>query len=305
MAFLHFLEDLRNPFCDAFFSLITHLGEETFFIVFGLIFFWCISKKEGYYLLSIGFIGTVVNQFLKIFFRIPRPWVKDKSFTIVESAKAEATGYSFPSGHTQSSVGIFGGIARWNKSGLIRIICIVLCVLVPFSRMYLGVHTPSDVLVSLVISLALIFGLYPLIYKCFDNTNAMRILLIVIVLLSLGFLAFVLIFEFPKDVDINNLESATKNAYKMLGCTLGILIAFEVDNKFIDFDTSGSFLVQVLKFVIGVIPLLIIKSGLKTPLYTLFGGSFLADGVRYLLIVIFAGCIWPLTFKYFKKLDKK
>lgn len=305
MAFLHFLEDLRNPFCDAFFSLITHLGEETFFIVFGLIFFWCISKKEGYYLLSIGFIGTVVNQFLKIFFRIPRPWVKDKSFTIVESAKAEATGYSFPSGHTQSSVGIFGGIARWNKSGLIRIICIVLCVLVPFSRMYLGVHTPSDVLVSLVISLALIFGLYPPIYKCFDNTKAMRILLIVIVLLSLGFLAFVLIFEFPKDVDIKNLESATKNAYKMLGCTLGILIAFEVDNKFIDFDTSGSFLVQVLKFVIGVIPLLIIKSGLKTPLYALFGGSFLADGVRYLLIVIFAGCIWPLTFKYFKKLDKK
>lgn len=305
MAFLHFLEDLRNPFCDAFFSLITHLGEETFFIVFGLIFFWCISKKEGYYLLSIGFIGTVVNQFLKIFFRIPRPWVKDKSFTIVESAKAEATGYSFPSGHTQSSVGIFGGIARWNKSGLIRIICIVLCVLVPFSRMYLGVHTPSDVLVSLAISLALIFGLYPLIYKCFDNTKAMRILLIVIVLLSLGFLAFVLIFEFPKDVDIKNLESATKNAYKMLGCTLGILIAFEVDNKFIDFDTSGSFLVQVLKFVIGVIPLLIIKSGLKTPLYALFGGSFMADGVRYLLIVIFAGCIWPLTFKYFKKLDKK
>ena len=305
MAFLHFLEDLRNPFCDAFFSLITHLGEETFFIVFGLIFFWCISKKEGYYLLSIGFIGTVVNQFLKIFFRIPRPWVKDKSFTIVESAKAEATGYSFPSGHTQSSVGIFGGIARWNNRSWIRIICITLCILVPFSRMYLGVHTPSDVLVSLAISLALIFGLYPFIYRCFDNVKTMRILLIVIVLLSLGFLAFVLIFEFPKDVDIKNLESATKNAYKMLGCTLGILIAFEVDNKFIGFDTSGSFLVQLLKFVIGVIPLLIIKSGLKTPLYALFGGSFLADGVRYLLIVIFAGCIWPLTFKYFKKLDKK
>lgn len=305
MAFLHFLEGLRNPFLDAFFSTVTHLGEETFFIVFGLIFFWCINKKEGYYLLSIGFIGTVVNQFLKLFFRVPRPWVKDKNFTIVESARAEATGYSFPSGHTQSSVGVFGGIGRFNKKLWLRIICIAACVLVPLSRMYLGVHTPADVLVSVAIALILIFGLYPLIYKCFDNTKIMRILLISMTLLSVGLLAFVLLYKFPADVDITNLESGTKNAYKMLGCTLGILIAFEIDNKFINFDTNGSLLSQILKFVLGVIPLLAIKSGLKTPLYALFGGSFLADGVRYLLIVLFAGCVWPLTFKWFAKLGNK
>ena len=91
----------------------------------------------------------------------------------------------------------------------------------------------------------------------------------------------------------------------MLGCTTGIWIAFELDNKFIRFDTSGSLLSQILKFVIGVIPLLLIKSGLKAPLYAIFDGSYLADGVRYLLIVLFAGCIWPLTFKWFAKLGKK
>lgn len=305
MAFLQFLEGLRNPVLDAFFSTVTHLGEETFFILFGLVFFWCINKKEGYYLLSIGFIGTVVNQFLKLWFRVPRPWVKDKSFTIVESARAEATGYSFPSGHTQSSVGVFGGLARFNKINWFRIICIVFCILVPISRMYLGVHTPADVLVSLAIALVLIFGLYPLIEKCFENLTVMRILLVGMIMLSAGLLAFVTFYKFPNDVDITNLESGTKNAYKMLGCTVGIWMAFELDNKFIKFDTGGSLLSQILKFVIGVIPLLLIKSGLKAPLYEIFDGSYLADGIRYLLIVLFAGCVWPLTFKWFAKLGKK
>ena len=305
MSFLHFLEGLRNPVCDAFFSTVTHLGEETFFIVFGLIFFWCINKKEGYYLLSIGFIGTIVNQFLKLWFRVPRPWVKDKDFTIVESARAEATGYSFPSGHTQSSVGVFGGIARFNKKLWIRIICILACVLVPLSRMYLGVHTPADVLVSVALSLILVFGLYPLIQKCFDNAKIMRILLVSMVVLSAGLLAFVLFYNFPSDVDLENLSSGTKNAYKMLGCTLGIYIAFEIDKSFINFDTSGSLISQILKFVLGLIPLLGIKEGLRFPLNAIFGGSYLADGVRYLLIVLFAGCVWPLTFKWFAKIGRK
>ena len=114
MEFLYFLEELRNPVCDALFSVITLLGEETVFILLGLLFFWCINKWEGYYILTVGLIGTVFNQFLKLWFRIPRPWVRDPNFTIVESAREAATGYSFPSGHTQSALGSFGSIARWT-----------------------------------------------------------------------------------------------------------------------------------------------------------------------------------------------
>ena len=305
MEFLKLLEGIRTSFGDAFFSAITHLGEETVFILLGLVFFWCINKKEGYYLLSIGFIGTVVNQFLKLWFRIPRPWVKDENFTIVESARAEATGYSFPSGHTQSSVGIFGGLARFNKKIWCRVICIIICVLVPLSRLYLGVHTPLDVGVSVCIALVLIFGLYPLIHKGFENDKIMRIILGFMVLLSTGLLLFVLLYKFPADVDIKNLESGTKNAYKMLGCTLGIFIANEVDLRFIKFDTNAVFWAQVIKFVLGLIPLLLIKEGMREPLSWLCGGTYIADGLRYFLIVIFAGCVWPLTFKWFSKLFVK
>ena len=167
MSFLYFLEGLRNPVCDFLFSIITLCGEETVFMAIGLIVLWCFSKSQGYYLLCTGFIGTVLNQLLKIVCRVPRPWVKDPNFTIVESAREAATGYSFPSGHTQSAVGLFGGVARANKQKWLRIAAIAICVLVPLSRMYLGVHTPADVLVSTGIALVLIFACYPL----FTNTR--------------------------------------------------------------------------------------------------------------------------------------
>ncbi len=305
MEILKFLEGIRNPVLDAFFSVITHLGEETFFIILGVIFFWCVSKKQGYYILSIGFIGTVINQFLKLFFRIPRPWVKDKSFTIVESARAEATGYSFPSGHTQSSVGVFGAIARWGNGKIINIISIIICVLVPLSRLYLGVHTPLDVGVSLIIALVLIFTVYPIISNFFEDTKKMRILFSFMILLSVLYWLFVNLYNFPLDVDAENLAHGIKNSYKMLGCTVGIFISFEIDRRYINFETKGNFLCQILKVIIGTIPLLIIKEGFRYPLNLIFAGSYVADGVRYLLLVIFAGCVWPLTFKWFEKICKK
>ena len=64
MSFLYFLEDLRNPVLDFFFSFITLFGEETIFMAIGMIVFWCVDKFKGYYLLCVGFFGTILNQFL-------------------------------------------------------------------------------------------------------------------------------------------------------------------------------------------------------------------------------------------------
>ncbi len=305
MTLLYLLEDLRTPLGDALFSLITHLGEETLFIIFGLLFFWCINKMEGYYLLSVGLAGTVINQFLKLIFRVPRPWVKDPEFTIVESARAEATGYSFPSGHTQSAVGIFAAIARWNRTVIVRIVCVVLCVLVPLSRMYLGVHTPADVGVSIVVALVLVFGLYPVIQKAVSSPKTMRILMLAMTALGVVFLIFVSVFPFPADVDMNNLTHGTKNAFTMLGCILGIWLTYELDLRYIKFDTKAVWWAQIIKLAIGFALLLAIKSGLKAPLSTLMDGSYFADGLRYFLMTAFAGCVWPLTFRWFGKLGKK
>ncbi len=305
MDFLKLLEGIRTPFLDEFFSAVTRFGEETIFIVVGLFLFWCVDKKKGYYLLSVGFVGIILNQFLKLLFRIPRPWVRDPSFTIVESARAEATGYSFPSGHTQSAVGTFGSIGRMFRSVWVRAICVVLCLLVPLSRMYLGVHTPADVGVSFVIAAVLVFGLYPLIAYAAEKPSRMRWVLGVLTALAVVFLVFVLCFPFPSDIDPHNYESGVKNAYKMLGCMAGLWLAYEWDVRYMKFETRAVWWVQIVKFVGGLIPVLLVKSVLKEPLYALCGGNAAADGIRYFLLVLVAAGIWPMTFRFFTKLGRK
>ena len=115
MPFLYFLRDIANPVLDFIFAIVTYLGDETAFLVVAIFVFWCVNKREGYYVLIVGLVGTVANQFMKLLFRVPRPWVLDPNFQIVEDAREAAGGYSFPSGHTQNVTGTFGSIAFFNK----------------------------------------------------------------------------------------------------------------------------------------------------------------------------------------------
>ena len=91
MQLLYALAELRTPFLDALLGALTNCGGELVFMAAAIIVFWCVSKSCGYYMLTVGFVGTIVNQFLKLVFRIPRPWVKDPDFQIVESARAVTT----------------------------------------------------------------------------------------------------------------------------------------------------------------------------------------------------------------------
>lgn len=305
MSFLYFLENLRCGFLDALFLAITALGEEIAFMAVAIIVFWCFSKNEGYYILSVGFIGTTINQILKLAFRIPRPWVLDPEFSAVEGAIEEATGYSFPSGHTQSSVGTFGSIALFTKKKWLRIVLIILCVLVPFSRMYLGVHTPLDVSVSVIIAIALIFGLRPIFNKAEKNDLVMYIFLGSMLALSLGYLLFVELFPFPADIDTHNYESGLKNAYTLLGALFGMLISYPIEKKYINFQVSGKWYTQIFKTVVGLCLLIGIKEILKLPLNALLPANTVATAIRYAVMVIFAVAIYPLTFKLYKRLEDK
>ncbi len=309
MEFLYTLEALRNSVFDVFFSIVTLCGEETVFMAVGLIVFWCINKYQGYYLLSVGFVGTVINQFLKMLFRIPRPWIRDPNFTIVSSAEDAAAGYSFPSGHTQTSVGLFGGIALWNKNTILRIVMLALCILVPFSRMYLGVHTPADVLVSIAIAAFLILVGCPLFKKAEKSPKIMYGILFFMIALTLAFLCFVCFYPFPADVYqtdvVHNLESAQKNAFTLMGCAVGLVLVYTVDHNYTNFETKAVWWAQLLKIVGGLAAVLIIKELLRAPLDTLLNGALLARSIRYFLMVVVGGVLWPMTFKWFGKLGKK
>ena len=304
MKFLYFLESIRNPALDWFFSLITEIGGETTLLVLGFVFFWCIDKKRGYFLLFTGFAGTNCIQLLKMIFRIPRPWVLDPSFSIVEAARAEATGYSFPSGHTLCGTTVFGGLAISAKGRAMRIIGIVICLLVGLSRMYLGVHTPLDVSVSLLVGGLILFLCYPLFSKHYEKPAFMFSLIAVAFAFSLANLLFTQLYAFPADVDPVNLADAKEVAWKLTSVILAMFLIYPVDHYLIRFETRAVWWAQLLKLGFGTAGVIIIKALLKSPLNALLGNE-IGGAVRYLLMVAFAGILWPMTFRFFSRLGSK
>lgn len=303
LELLRFLERLRFPALNTGMQALTELGSEALFLVAALALFWCVNKKEGYYLLTVGFFGTVLNQFLKLLCRVPRPWVRDPNFTIVESARAGATGYSFPSGHTQNAVGTFGVLARCAQRRGLRSLYIALAVLVPFSRMYLGVHTPADVLVAAGIAMAVLFLVRPLVYS--KNPRVFPALLGVMGACALGFVAYVEWAGFPADMDSGNLTEGVKNAYSLLGAFLGMLLVYFVDEKKLHFTVQAVWWAQLLKLLIGLTLVMVLRLALKQPLLALTNGHALAHGLRYFILVVFAGAVWPLSFRWFQRLGRE
>lgn len=302
MEFLYVLEALRVPVLNEFMLLITKLGEETAFLAVALIVFWCVDKRRGYYVMTVGFLGTMFNQFLKLLCRVPRPWVLDPDFTILEQAREAAAGYSFPSGHTQNAVGTFGAIALTTKNKWIRAASIAIAVLVPFSRMYIGVHTPQDVLASILIALCLMLFLKPVAMP--EKQHWMKGVIAIMLVLAVGLLLFVERYPFPADIDEHNLESGMKNAYTMLGCLTGVAVVYVAEKKYVNFDTKAIWWVQILKTVLGLAVVLLVKEGLRSPLEAVLS-VYPARAVRYFLVVMTAGFLWPMTFHWFSKLGVK
>ena len=303
MDMLRAIAEIRNPVFDAFFSLITRIGEEVFFLAAAIIFFWCVNKRQGYFVLLTGLFGTVLNQGAKLLFRIPRPWVIDPTFEVVGDAKVAATGYSFPSGHTQNAAGTLGSIAAYKANWKKVVICIVVILLVGFSRMYLGVHTLLDVVVSLAFAAGLVLLLRPVFEDDKKFEKLMPWIVAAGVALSVVLLVFVLFISGDETLDPHNFESGLKNACTLLGCTLGLIPTYIVDRKYTKFETSARWYAQLIKVAIGLGVVLAIKSGLSAPLTALCAGNaYAARIIRYFLIVIFAGVLWPMTFKWFGNL---
>ncbi len=288
MEILYLLEAIRTPFLDQIMSLVTHLGSELFLIVGSLIVLWCVDKKWGYYLLFVSSIGTTINQFLKNYFSVLRPWLKDPTFTVVESAKEAATGYSFPSGHTQTV----------SKNRLVQGLALIVILLVAFSRMYLGVHTFSDVSLSILLGVVLVLVVYPLFFKFNKEYPAMFVgvvfALLHVIYMELKLSGLMVLDELALD--------GIKNAYTCLGLALAIPMVYYLDQKYIKYPIKAVWWAQIIKCGIGLVIMLGIRVIFKEPLYLLTNGHHIADMFRYFLLAFAGGALWPMTFKYFSKL---
>ena len=305
MEILRFLESIRTPFLDTVMAFLTELGGETLFMAVGLMLLWCVNKRNGYYMLTVCYSGILLSQLLKIMCRIPRPWVIDPEFTIVESAREAATGYSFPSGHTANITCMAGALAMTTRRHWVKWICVAAILVVAFSRMYLGVHTPLDVGVSLVIGTALVLLLWPLFRRADERPGILTGLFAALLLGTLAFVLYAELAPLPANAIPAFSDHGVKNAYTLLGVSAGLLLAHALDTRFIRFDPRAPFAGQLLKCILGFALVMAVRAGLKAPLYALLGGHYAADAIRYFLMVLVGGVLWPLTFRFWSRLGSR
>lgn len=163
-SILDFLQTLHTPLLDKIMILFTHLGDQGFIWVCLTLVLLLIPKtrKIGVILLISLILDTLVcNVLLKNIFMRPRPCTINPDVSLLISKPQD---YSFPSGHTAASFTIVSVLWLLKQKKLFIISLIVAC-LIAFSRMYLYVHFPSDIIGGIFVGVLCGFISYLISFK--------------------------------------------------------------------------------------------------------------------------------------------
>lgn len=278
---LRFLEGLRSDLLVRIFEGITMLAEETLMILLVVALWFAFDKKLAQKILFVTVASMGVNGILKNFVRLPRPWTTGK----VTCVRPEtATGYSFPSGHTQSFTTWTLASALHYKRFWLTLSVSILSLLVGFSRLLLGAHYPSDVLVGLLLGAGIAI-LGSLLYDRVERKE--RLYLALAILLT----PFAILFLFDADPHFADL-------YKVCGMAWGLAAAFPFEERFAPLSYDVPWWKKLLRVLIGVALAFAIKEGIK--LLDVFGIlqiSLLLGAFRYFVLVFFLGGLCPWIFR--------
>lgn len=166
---LYAINSLHNEILDKIMILITSLGNGGLIWILIAIIFTLKKKtrKCGILMLFSMFIGVIIgNVMIKNLVARERPcWIDENIKLLIKCPKD----YSFPSGHTMASFAASTIIWLYNKK--IGIITICLSFMIAFSRMYLFVHFPTDVIAGMFLGISIALLVYygdRKIKKCLD-----------------------------------------------------------------------------------------------------------------------------------------
>lgn len=269
IQYLLTLQDLRLSLpgpVETFFVYLSYVGDGPALVALVLLVYWCVDKRAGQFSFIAFGASNFVNQLLKNIVCAYRPWIRDAAITPAEASIEGAGGYSFPSGHTTgttSSLGSFAWLAR-KKHVWITVICVIVILLMGFSRNFLGVHTPQDVLVGLLIALIMI-ALTQTFFNWLDRYDALMpghnkdiVVMTVVIVLCAASVAFVICKPYPLDYVDGQLlvdpVTMQKGSFEAAGIFAGLAIAWVLERRFVGFSTEGiDMRTRIIRCVIGVV----------------------------------------------------
>lgn len=311
--FLLFLQNIRvNHFdiFDKFFLSITVFGEFWLPTLICAITYWCIDFRAGIYLFSLQGFNSLITHFFKMIACVYRPWVLSDKIHPSELAIPYAKGYSFPSGHSAMSSSVLGGVAYLSREK--KIICtllICLILLIGFSRLWLGVHTPQDVICGLLIGFTLVFVVNKIIN--WAETKPDRYLYLafavnILIILSIIYINYFNTYRIDY-IDGNVLVDPAKTIYVtnvIYGYLLGLLNGCFLCRNFFPFDPKqasirnritrgiigGVAIILILKYVINFIVMNQLQLRFAFPIMFITG--------------LFITLIYPIIFQHFDNTKK-
>jgi membrane-associated phospholipid phosphatase len=298
------------------------LGSEDFFMLVLPALYWSVSAAIGLRVGVILLIGSSFNDVFKLAFHAPRPYWTTSTI----KAYASETGFGLPSGHSNSAVGVWGMLASQMKKRWAWGVAIFLMVMIGFSRMYLGVHYPTDVLLGWFLGALILL----LVLRLWDPTaswlkklnlakQVLAILVFTLLIIFLALIPYLLLKNSGWKVPTEWLQFAMQNMpsgeapnptslsglFSTTGTLFGLGAGFAWLNSTGGFDASGNIWKRILRYIVGVIGVLAIRYGLKyifPSSETWIGLTF--QYIRYAVIGAWVSAGAPMLF-FSLKLAKK
>ncbi len=306
LQYLLFLQNLREAsggILDGFFGILTNLAENTVFTAVAALFFWCLDKKTGVLILLAVSFNRLFAQILKISCCVYRPWLRSTLLHPVPSAFRTATGFSFPSGHSVTAAGLWGALAFRAKSRLLKVLLVLLVLLICFSRNWIGVHTPQDVLIGLVLGFAILTGLHFLLERM-ERRPGSDVYLLAGGLACCALLVLVAMYrQIPvlTDAQGHPLIDPAKivlDGFNDSGFPAGVLLGWFIERRWIHFDpAAGSRTEKVLRYVCGTAILFLLTHFLRQYLGKGAAGCFFVPMVSGLFIT----ALYPAVCRHFPR----
>ena len=238
---------------------------------------------------------------MKTTFSVYRPWIRSDKIKPLETVMKGASGYSFPSGHSTSVSSFYCAlIAYYRKHKLLCCVFAFMILVTMFSRMYVGVHTPQDVLIGGLLGILAICTVLAVSKFVSKKPNNDLIVLIVGIVACV----LVLIYTYTKDYPMDYIDgklivdpiTMTVNGFKDPGMFFGVLIGWFIERRYVQFEICKSPVKKVERCFIGALLVIIYWTVIVDPVGNFFKINLVYFLLRASIPFIFM-VIYPLTFR--------
>lgn len=278
-------------------SFLTLFGEEIMLIAILGFLYWSYDKKIGKFVGINIAVALVWNPLIKNIFIRRRPYFDTPEIKCLKPVSKEGDiydiavqGYSFPSGHTMNATTAYGTIAYRLKKKWAWTVAVILSFIVGFSRVYLGNHFPTDVLVGWIMG-AIIVLLVSFLQNKIKN--------------KLIFYGLLIVTSFP-----GMFYCTSDDYFTAFGLLIGVVLGILFEEKFVNFESTRNPVRMVLRVLGGGLIYLGLNAVLKLP----FGSDFLSSGtlpahivrvIRYTIVLFVDIGVYPMLFKVTDRIFNK